>query len=80
MTYQVSLDQDVLGLEVPVGYGRLAAGSHDGHVQVVEPGGDGQRHVEELPRREGVLTQVVVQRSVLVVVGDEQQLCHVAEV
>ena len=63
-----------------MGNGGLAAGAHDGHVQVVEPGGDGQRHVEKLPRRQRVLPQVVVQRPVLVVVGDQQQLGHVAKV
>jgi hypothetical protein len=60
--------------------GRLAAGSDDGHVQVIEAGGDGQGHVEQLPRRERVLPQVVVQGAVLVVVGDEQELCYVAQI
>ena len=58
----------------------LALSSDDGHVQMVEASGDGQRHVEQLARCQRVLAQVVVQRAVLVVVGDQEQLRHVAKV
>ena len=47
-TSQVSLHQDVLGLQVPVGNGGLTLGAHDGHVEVGEPSGDGEGHVDHL--------------------------------
>ena len=45
---QISFDQNVLGLQVPVGDRRLALGADDRHVQVGEAGGDGEGHVDHL--------------------------------
>jgi hypothetical protein len=56
---QVSLHQDVLGLQVPVGNGRLALGAHDGHVEVGEPRGDGEGHVDHLEVKFDLLVSVI---------------------
>ena len=54
---EVALDQDVLGLEVPVSDGRLTLGADDGHVQVGQAGGYGERHGDELEGDESFLTR-----------------------
>jgi hypothetical protein len=43
-------------------------------VQVGEPRGDGQRHLDERPRVHGARRQEVKQRPVLVVVRDQPEL------
>lgn len=66
--------QDVFALQVPVSDGRLPLGAEDLGVQVHQAAGDGGRHGQALGGLHGHPLQVVVQRAVLVVVGDEPQL------
>lgn len=70
----VLLDQDVLALQVAVGDGRLALRAVDLRVQVAEAAGGRVGEPQQRLRVQRGQLQEVVQRAVLVVVGDEEEL------
>ena len=70
----VRLDEDVLGLDVAVGDGQLAVVADDLGVEVDEAGRRPVRQGQQLGGGEGGALQVVVERALAVVVGDEPQL------
>ena len=72
----VLLDQDVLALQVSVGDGWFALRAVNLGVQVTEATGRRERQPQQRLRVQRGQLQVVVQRAVLVVVGDEKELCE----
>ena len=70
----VLLDQDVLALEVSVGDGGLSLRAVDLRVQVAEAAGGRVGEPQQRLRVQRGQLQVVVQRAVFVVVGDEEEL------
>lgn len=70
----VLLHQDVLALQVSVGDGGLALRAVDLRVQVAEAAGGGVGESQQRRSVQRVHLQVVVQRAVLMVVCDEEEL------
>lgn len=70
----VLLDQDVLALQVSVGDGGLPLRAVDFRVQVTEAARRRIRQPQQHLRVQRAQLQVVVERAVLVVVGDEEEL------
>lgn len=71
---QLLCDQDVFALQVPVRDGWFPFGAKDLRVQMHEAARYRHRHRQALRRLHRHTLQVVIQRAVLVVVGDEPQL------
>lgn len=70
----VPLHQDVFALQVSVGDGRFALRAEDLRVKVAEAGDGWVGQSQHGPAVQGGALQIVVQRAVLVVVGDEVEL------
>ena len=70
----VVLDQDVLGLHVPVSDGRLGLCPKQLRVEMSKPAARGYRHLEHHLWGHGLLNEEVVERPKLVVLSDEPQL------
>lgn len=70
----VLLYQDVLALEVTVSDGRFALCAKDLRMQVTQTARRRVRQPQQRRRVQGAQLQEVVQRTVLVVVGDEEEL------
>ena len=70
----VPLDEDVLGLDVPVGHGGLPLGPEYLGVEVADALGGGQGHLEAGLVVQDVAGEEVVQRSSIMIVCDQQHL------
>lgn len=70
----ILLDQDVLALEVAVSDGRFALRAEDLRMQVTQAARRRVRQPQQRRSVQGAQLQEVVQRAVLVVVCDEEEL------
>ena len=70
----IRLHEDILRFEIPVSDGRLPLRADDLHVKMRQPGGDRQGHPDHTVRVHGRSVQIIEQRALLVVIGDQPQL------
>lgn len=72
----ILLDQDVLALQVSMGDGRFTLCAVNFSVKVTEAARRRVRQPQQHLRIQRGQLQVVVQRAVLMVIGDEEELCE----